>query len=134
MCKSGQCISIKKSNKTLSNRVVCVYLLVVLCRKGHAGWVERFFRLYSLLESVDGLTEQDLIPHRIPTMNDQAKDVGQLNWYWAHFLITKKQLRTCLVFCFQTVELKTIIRKKVQLHRPVSVHSEHVLGELHKVI
>lgn len=70
-------------------------LLVVSSRKLHTGWVEGFSRLYCLLEGVDSLRKQGLLSHIIPTLNDQAKGICQLNWYGTHFLLTKKSLLCC---------------------------------------
>ena len=71
---------------------MCVNLLVVLSSKVPAGWVEGFSRLHCLLQGVDGLCEQGLLSHRIPTLKDQAEGVYQLNWYGTHFLFLQRRL------------------------------------------
>lgn len=67
-----------------------VDLCVFFSRKVPAGCVHGHFRLYCLLEGVDGLGKQGLFVYYILALDKKAKGVCQLSWYWTHFLLTKR--------------------------------------------
>ena len=56
-----------------------VNLLVVLSTKLPAGGIKGFSRLYCLLEGVDSLSEDSMISHHVPTLNNEAEGICQLD-------------------------------------------------------